>query len=171
VGALYVRSPLQPQATQIGGAQENERRAGTENIPAIVGLVEAFDRFVPRPVFDEGLLRGFTERLAAAATALPGVHRRGPVDDRLPNTLAFTVEGADSIALMANLDLEGLCASGGSACSAGSLEPSHVLEAMGVPAAECNALVRLSLGRANTADEVERACGILPVAIARSRAG
>ncbi|KAB2661399.1 MAG: cysteine desulfurase [Verrucomicrobia bacterium] len=168
-GALYVRSPLQPQPTQIGGSQENERRAGTENIPAIVGLVEAFERFVPKPVFEEAPLRAFTGQLAAAAAAIPGVHRRGAVDDRLSNTVAFTVEGADSIALMANLDLEGICASSGSACSAGSLEPSHVLEAMGVPTAECNALVRLSLGRGNTAGEIDRACAVLPVAIRRSR--
>ena len=168
-GALYVRSPLQPEPTQIGGSQENERRAGTENIPAIVGLVEAFERFVPVPVFAEIPLRAWTERLAAAATAIPGVHRRGAVADRLPNTVAFTVEGADGIALMANLDLEGVCASSGSACSAGSLEPSHVLEAMGVPAAECNALVRLSPGRGNTEEEIARVCAVLPVVIARSR--
>ncbi len=154
-GALFVRSPLQPLAVLVGGGQENERRAGTENLPAIIGLVEAFERFVPQPVFPAERLKLWTQQLAAAASAIPGVTLRGHAVDRLPNTLAFTVVGADSIALMAALDLEGICASSGSACSAGSLEPSHVLEAMGVPKAETNALVRLSLGRETTIEEVE----------------
>ena len=94
---------------------------------------------------------------------------RGHAVERLPNTLAFTVAGADSIALMAALDLEGICASSGSACSAGSLEPSHVLEAMGVPKAETNALVRLSLGRETTIEEVETVRLALPGILNRLR--
>lgn len=161
-GALFVRSPLQPLPTQVGGGHENERRAGTENLAAILGLVTAFERFVPTPVFVPGPLREQTERLAAVAASIPGVTLRGHQSERLPNTLAFTVQGADSIALMAVLDLEGICASSGSACSAGSLEPSHVLKAMGVPPAEANALVRLSLGRASTAAETEHVAQVLP---------
>ncbi len=170
-GALYIRSPLLPQPIHFGGGHENERRAGTENLAAIAGLVEAFGRFVPEPVFPAEPLRALTEQLAAAATAIPGVHRRGHPEARLPNTLAFTVTGADSIALMANLDLEGVCASSGSACSAGSIEPSHVLQAMGVPAAECNALIRFSLGRDSTAAEVEQVISLLPRVLRRSRGG
>ncbi len=78
------------------------------------------------------------------------------------DSLSFTVEGTDSIALMAALDMEGVCASSGSACSAGSREPSHVMLALGAPAAEANALVRLSLGRATTAAEVDAVCALLP---------
>lgn len=94
---------------------------------------------------------------------------RGHATSRLANTLAFTVAGTDSIALMAALDLAGICASGGSACAAGSLEPSHVLRAMGVPAAECNALVRFSLGRGTTDAEVERTIALLPDVIRQVR--
>jgi cysteine desulfurase len=166
-GALFIRSPLQPQPVLVGGGHENERRAGTENLAAITGLVEAFERFVPRPVFDAPTLTPWTETLATALAAIPGVTRRGHPLQRLPNTLAFSVAGTDSIALMAALDLEGVCASSGSACSAGSLEPSHVLRAIGVPPAEANALVRLSLGRENTVDEVQRVVELLPGVIQR----
>ena len=168
-GALFIRSPLQPIPTQMGGAQENERRGGTENLPSILGLIAAFERFVPVPVFPEVQLREFTNQLARAVEAIPGVSLRGHPVGRLANTLAFTVAGADSMVLMANLDLDGVCASSGSACAAGSLEPSHVLRAMGVPLAEANSLVRFSLGRENTAEEVARVCDVLPDLIARVR--
>ena len=168
-GALYVRSPLQPQPTQVGGGHENERRAGTENLAAIAGLVAAFEKCVPVPAFPAERLRDWTDRLAVSVAAIPGVTLRGHPSERLPNTVAFTVAGTDSIALMAALDLEGICASSGSACSAGSLEPSHVLQAMGVAPAEANALVRLSLGRENTEAEVERVIATLPEVIARLR--
>jgi cysteine desulfurase len=171
VGALFIRSPLQPQSTQVGGGHENERRAGTENLAAIVGLAEAFERFVPTPVFPDAKLRELTNQLAKAAAQIPGVTLRGHPTERLANTITFTVTGTDSIALMAALDLEGVCASSGSACSAGSLEPSHVLRAMGVPPAEANALVRLSLGRDSNQDEVDYVSGVLPAVVARLRGG
>lgn len=170
-GALYVRSPLKFEATQVGGAQENERRAGTENLPAIAGLVAAFERCVLTPAFPAGPLAGWTQRLAAAAGGLPGVTVRSPERDRLPNTLAITVAGTDSIALLANFDLEGVAASSGSACSAGALEPSHVLAAMGVPPAEANALIRFSLGRGTTEAEVARVIELLPGVVRRARGG
>jgi len=168
-GALFIKSPLQPLPTQWGGGHENERRAGTENLAAIVGLVNAFERFVVTPVFDPAQLLPLTERLATGAAALPGVTLRSPASDRLSNTIAFSVQGTDGIALMATLDLEGICASSGSACSAGSLEPSHVLAAMGVPANEANALVRFSLGRGSTSEEVDRVLSILPELLQRLR--
>lgn len=170
-GALFIRSPLQPLSTQIGGGHENERRAGTENLAAIAGLVSAFERCVITPAFDAATLLPLTQRLAEAAAGIPGVTVRSPSadSDRLSNTVAFSVQGTDGIALMATLDLEGICASSGSACSAGSLEPSHVLAAMGVPAAEANALVRLSLGRDSTLEEVERVVALLPRLVGRLR--
>ena len=161
-GALFIRSPLLPDPVQFGGAHENERRAGTENLPAIIGFTEALERFVRVPVFDRNQLTPLTTRLLAAVDACEGTHFRGSREHRLANTISFTVEGTDSIALMAALDMEGVCASSGSACSAGALEPSHVMLALGAPAAEANALVRLSLGRANTAAEVEAVCALLP---------
>ena len=161
-GALFIRSPLHPDPVQFGGAHENERRAGTENLPAIIGLTDALERFVRTSVFDENHLAPLTARLLAAVDAIEGAHFRGSRRVRLANTISFTVEGTDSIALMAALDMEGVCASSGSACAAGSLEPSHVMLAMGVPAAEANALVRLSLGRDSTAEEVDAVCELLP---------
>ena len=169
VGALRVRSPLLPQPILHGGGHENERRAGTENLPGIVGMVEAFERFTPTPVFPEAQLRALTERLADGVLAVGGVHRRGATRDRLPNTVAFSVEGADAIALLANLDLAGICASSGSACSAGSLEPSHVLAAMGVPRDQCASLVRFSLGRESTEAEVDRLVAAWPDTVSRAR--
>ena len=166
-GALFIRSPLLPHPTQHGGAQENERRGGTENLASVVGLVTAFERFVPQPVFPADRLRAWTRRLARSVASLPGVELHGCPDHRLPNTLAFSVEGTDSISLLANLDLEGVCASSGSACTAGSVEPSHVLRAMGVPESRARALVRFSLGRESTEEEVASVESLLPAVIDR----
>lgn len=168
-GALFIRSPLQPKSMVLGGGQENERRAGTENLASIAGLVTAFERFVPRPVFKPEQLNPLSHQLRASARSIPGVTLRGDPTQGLANTVAFTVAGADGIGLIAALDLEGICASSGSACSAGSLEPSHVLKAMGVPPGEANALVRFSLGRDSTATEVQEVCLKLPELLSRLR--
>jgi cysteine desulfurase len=168
-GALFIRSPLHPDPILIGGAHENERRAGTENLAGIIGFAEATERFVKTPVFPKEHLLTLTSRLTDFIEKL-GIKTavlRSPRERRLANTLAFTVPGADSISLLAGLDLEGICASSGSACSAGSLEPSHVMVALGVPKAEANALVRFSLGRESTLADVEQVERVLPEVIAR----
>ncbi|MFN7139427.1 MAG: cysteine desulfurase family protein [Limisphaerales bacterium] len=169
-GALYIKSPLHPDPILFGGGHENERRAGTENLPAIIGFAEATERFIREPVFPQPKLNDLTQHLLRSIEAIPGVHFRGSRSQRLSNTLAFTVEGADSMTLLANLDLEGVCASSGSACSAGSLEPSHVMTALGVPKEEANALLRFSLGRESTVEEVQFVSSILPQVIERVRA-
>ncbi|MBK7997640.1 MAG: cysteine desulfurase [Verrucomicrobia bacterium] len=168
-GALFIRSPLLPDPIVFGGGHENERRAGTENLAAIIGFAEATDRFVKTPVFPKEHLLAFTQRLIAFIDQLgpKTAVLRSPRDRRLANTLAFTVPGADSISLLAGLDLEGICASSGSACSAGSLEPSHVMLALGVPKDEANALVRFSLGRESTLAEVAHVERVLPEVIVR----
>lgn len=168
-GALYIRSPLHPDPILFGGGHENDRRAGTENLPAIIGLTEAMERFVKAPVFPRENLLVLTRRLIALLDALKeqGAQLRSPLEHRLANTVAFTVRGCDSISLLAGLDLEGICASSGSACSAGSLEPSHVMIALGVPKEEANSLVRFSLGRESTLAEVEHVERVLPEVIAR----
>jgi cysteine desulfurase len=169
VGALFVRSPLTLDPILFGGSHEYERRAGTENVPAILGFAEAVGRFVPEPVFDARRLGAWTRQLSEVLLSLDGVLIHGDRDHRLANTVAFTVAGADSLALLASLDLEGVCASSGSACSVGSLEPSHVLQAMGVPHDLARSLVRFSLGRENTAEEVSRVCELLPQLLRRIR--
>lgn len=164
-GALYIRSPLQPLPVIMGGSHENERRAGTENVPAIMGFAEAVARFVREPVFPATRLADLSQILLAGVKSAPGATFCGSLTERLPNTISFHVTGCDSMALMAILDLEGICASSGSACSAGSLNPSHVLLAMGVPPAEANSLVRLSLGRESTEEEARFVADRLPTLI------
>ena len=168
-GILYIRSPLQPHPIAFGGGHENERRAGTENLAGVVGMVEALERFVKKPVFDKHRLGSLTEKLIETNSQIPGVQFVGSQNGRLSNTATFVVDGTDSISLLAGLDLEGVCASSGSACSAGSLEPSHVISALGVKRELANSLVRFSLGRDSTLEEVEQICEIFPQVIARAR--
>ncbi|MEP6663763.1 MAG: cysteine desulfurase family protein [Verrucomicrobiota bacterium] len=170
-GALFIKSPLLPDPILFGGGHENERRAGTENLPAIIGFTEALERFISRPVFDREKIVPLQNDLISFLDSLEGVHLRGSLSSCLSNTIAFTVENTDSIALLAGLDMEGICASSGSACSAGSLEPSHVMLALGVEKNLANALVRFSLGRDSTWEEIEAVKSILPGVINRVRNG
>jgi cysteine desulfurase len=168
-GLLYIRSPLLPDPIVFGGAHENERRAGTENLPSIAGLVDSLDRFVKKPVFDKPHISPLSKHLMSAVDSISGLFLVGSREQRLANTVSFVVEGADSIALMACLDLEGICASSGSACSAGSLEPSHVVSALGVDQKLANSLVRFSLGRDSTMEEVETVITLLPEVVRRAQ--
>lgn len=170
-GLLYARSPLLPEPLLFGGGQENERRAGTENLPAILGFAAALERFVTPPVFAAERLAPWINRLQRVLTGIDGVFCHGENVPRVANTLSFSVNGTDSIALLANLDLRGIGASSGSACSSGSVEPSHVLRAMGCSAELAASLVRFSLGRETTEAEVETVAAVLPEVIALARAG
>ncbi|MBO61382.1 MAG: cysteine desulfurase NifS [Verrucomicrobiales bacterium] len=154
VGALFIKSPLLPDPIFFGGGHENERRAGTENMAGIAGLVYAIENFVASPVFESRDLKPLADRLAVLAE-LDGVRLAGPMAKRLANTVSFTVTGTDSMTLLAALDMEGICASSGSACSAGSLNPSHVISAMGRDEEEANSLVRFSLGRETSVEEID----------------
>jgi len=154
----------------MGGGHENERRAGTENLAAVAGLTTAMELFLQTPVFPAADLTLLTTKLASCLAAIPGVTLLAADSPRLPNTLSYVVEGTDSFALLAGLDVEGICASAGAACSAGSLEPSHVVSAMGYPPALARSLVRFSLGRGNSLAEVESVCAILPALVSRAQA-
>ena len=169
-GLLFIRSPLHPDPVLLGGGHENERRAGTENLAGIVGLVEAMERFVKSPVFDRSKLAPLVEKLIGTIENIDGVVVVGSRKQRLANTVAFVVRGADSIALLAGLDWEGICASSGSACSAGSLNPSHVIVALG-QRTQANSLVRFSLGRDSTAEEVVLVEQVLPEIVRRAQLG
>jgi len=162
-GLLYIKSPLHPDPIFFGGGHENERRAGTENLPAIIGLVKALELFVSTPVFSQTKIKPLAEKI-------DGCELVSPRENCLANTVAFVVRGADGIALMAGLDMEGICASSGSACSAGSLEPSHVILAIG-KMEEANSLVRFSLGRNSSEAEVDFVCSVLPEFIRRAQLG
>jgi cysteine desulfurase len=168
-GLLFCRSPLVPLPTLLGGSHENDRRAGTENIPGIIGLTEALERFVPNPVFSRDALSPLAARLSSLVDSLPGVKFVGSRLHRLHNTVSCVVEGTDSITLLAGLDLAGICASGGAACSAGSLEPSHVISALGVSSRLSNSLIRFSLGRFSSASDVAEVERIFPEITHRSQ--
>jgi cysteine desulfurase len=169
-GLLYVKSPWLPDPIFFGGGHENERRAGTENLTGIFGLVAALERFVKPPVFYRSKLKPFSEKLISAVENIDGCEIISQLQDTLVNTVSFVVRGADSIALLAGLDIEGICASSGSACSAGSIEPSHVILAIGKKEL-ANSLVRFSLGRESTAEEVDFVCSALPEIIRRAQLG
>lgn len=169
-GALFIKSPLLPDPILFGGGHENERRAGTENLAAIAGLVEAIERFVPSPVFERNKLELLTSRLSRLGE-FEGINHLCPKAKRLANTASFTVPGIDSMTLLAALDLDGICASAGSACSAGSLNPSHVLSAMGRCDNEANSLVRFSLGRETTDEEINLVLDSFPEFVKNNRPG
>ena len=167
-GLLYIKSPLHPEPILFGGGHENERRAGTENLAAIIGLVAALEKFVKPPVFGTPPVAALTAALRVKLKNIAGCEIVSPSDKTLANTVSFIVRGADSISLLAALDVEGICASGGSACTAGSLEPSHVVLAMGKGEA-ANSLVRFSLGRDATGAAVEFVGAVLPEIIRRAQ--
>jgi cysteine desulfurase len=167
-GLLWIKSPLHTDPIMLGGSHENEQRAGTENLAGIAGLVAALERFVKPPVFEKTKLKFLSDKLISAISKIEGCEVVSPREHCLANTVSFVVEGADSIALLAGLDVEGICASSGSACSAGSLEPSHVVVAIG-KGSLANSLVRFSLGRETTKEDIDFACSALPEIVKRTR--
>ena len=169
-GLLWVKSPLHPDPILFGGGHENERRAGTENPAGIIGLVAALEKFVRPAVFAQSSIRKLASSLRKSVNQTSGCELVSPSENCLSNTVAFVVPGADAIGLLAGLDVAGICASSGSACSAGSLEPSHVILAIGKKNA-ANALVRFSLGRDSTEEEINRVNAVLPEVIRRVISG
>lgn len=169
VGALYVRSGVLPHAILHGGGQENERRPGTENLAGILGLVEAFARFVTPPVLATDHVQAVASALIDRLKAIPGLQFWSPPTGCLRNTVSVSIAGGDSLSLLAGLDLEGVCASSGSACSVGSLQPSHVLAAMGATEEEARGLVRFSLDRSTTLADITTAIAALSEVVCRLR--
>jgi cysteine desulfurase len=167
-GLLYLRAGIPIEPIQFGGAQENQRRPGTENVPAIAGMAAAAE-FVLRDRVEEqkreAVLRDrLWEKISAAC---PDAIRNSDAASCLANTLNVSFPGLSSETILMALDLEGVCASSGSACMVGSVIASHVLLAMGLPAEMAGAAVRFSLGRETTQDEIERAGQIVRDVIAR----
>ena len=171
IGALWIRRGTQLIAQLHGGSQERHRRAGTENVAGTVGMAVAYECACADRSTTAIRLRALRSRLAAACLAVDGVEVTGHPTERLPGLLSLRVQGADGVAINVALDLDGIAASTGSACSTGSPEPSHVLTAMGYTDAEALGALRLSLGRATTDAEVSEACLVVPRVIAEIRAG
>ena len=159
VGALWVRRGVRLPPFVTGGRQERGRRAGTENVAGIAGLGvaaalarrEAWPPKRPR-------LAALRDRLGAgrAGRRSPDAERNGAAEPRVPNTTNISFERVESESLLIGLDLEGIAVSSGSACSSGTLEPSHVLKAMGLPHARTLGSIRFSLGASNTEAEIDR---------------
>ena len=170
VGILYARQGTRLLPQILGGSQERNRRAGTENVPGIVGAAEALR--LAREHRDEESVRltALRDGLIAGMLAIPGTRLTGHPERRLPNSASFTIAGVEGESLLLNLDLIGVAASSGSACTTGSVEPSHVLTAMGVSAAEARGHLRLTLGESSSADDVEFVLEQLPQIVERLRA-
>lgn len=170
VGALYVRrgTPFRPFLR--GGHQENGRRAGTENVAAIVALGAACE-LAAKHIRDENTrVRALRDKLETGLVkAVPETRINGDVTSRLPNTTNISFKYVEGEAILLLLDQEGICASSGSACTSGSLEPSHVLRSMGVPFTYAHGSVRLSLSRYTTEAEIDKALEVIPRVIARLR--
>ncbi|RMG89927.1 MAG: cysteine desulfurase NifS [Candidatus Dadabacteria bacterium] len=170
VGALYVRKGTPYRPFLIGGHQERGRRGGTENVPGIIGLGKACE--LAREHMDEEntRVRALRDRLEAGLlAAIPDTRLNGHPTERLPNTVNLSFKFVEGEAILLLLDQIGVCASSGSACTSGSLEPSHVLRAMGVPFTFAHGSVRFSLSRFNTEDEVDFVVAELPKIIERLR--
>ena len=171
-GALYVRTrtPLQPLV--LGGAQERDRRAGTENVAGAVGFAAAlrlaYDEFDARNAHNRALR---DRLLSELPRRVPYTRVNGPLDGsrRISNNASFCFEFVEGEAVLLALDMNGIAASSGSACTSGSLEPSHVLTAMGVPAEVARSSLRLTVGLDNTPAQVERVLDVLPAFVAKLR--
>jgi len=170
VGALWVRAGLALQPQLLGGRQERGRRAGTENTPALEGLRVAADLAARRLASDPPRLTALRDRLERGILAsVPGALVNGDPGARVPNTANISFDGVEGESLVIGLDLEGFAVSTGAACSSGTLEPSHVLRAMGLPPSRVESAVRFSLGPETTAAEIDRVLAVVPALVARLR--
>jgi cysteine desulfurase len=169
-GALWIRRGIRMGAILTGGKHERNRRAGTENVPGIVGLGAAAAAAAQKLRSESARLSNLRDRLEAGILAgVPGTAVNGSREARVPNTTNIAFEGVEAESLLIALDLEGVAVSTGSACSSGTLEPSHVLRAMGVPAAQAQGSLRFSLGTGNTAAEIDRVIALLPRLVEKLR--
>ena len=171
VGALYVRKGIKLVSLIHGGEQERRHRAGTENVPAIVGFGkaielagQAMDKEAERLSYlRDKLIKGLVERIEH-------IRLNGHPSRRLPNNVNVSVDFVEGESMLLNLDLEGICTSTGSACSSASLEPSHVLLALGLPLEQAHGSLRFTSGRENTEEDVEQVLEVLPRIVAKLRA-
>ena len=169
-GALWIRRGVRLLVPMTGGKQERNRRAGTENVPALAGLGVAAD--IARRKLDAEAQRQATlrDRLEAGILAnVPGSDRNGAAAPRVPNTTNISFERVEAESLLIGLDLAGIAVSSGSACSSGTLEPSHVLKAMGYPHGRTLGSIRFSLGTSNTEADIDRVIETLPPIVEKLR--
>jgi cysteine desulfurase len=170
VGALYVRRGTPIEALIHGGGQERERRSGTENVAGIVGFAEATRLMLQERDFQAERQRSLRDRwIEKALQILPKAKLNGHPTERLPNNINISVEGVEGEAMLLGLDLAGVAASSGSACASGSIEPSHVLLAMGIGPERVRSALRLTLGRSTTEEDLAYALDTLKKTATRLR--
>ncbi len=170
-GALWLRRGTRLAATMTGGRQERNRRAGTENVPALAGFGLAAQMAKAKMAESGARLAALRDRLEAGVLArVPDTAVNGARDRRVPNTTNISFEGIEAESLLIALDLEGVAVSTGSACSSGSLEPSHVIKAMGLPQYRGTSSIRFSLGLGNTEQEIDFVVAALPALVDKLRA-
>jgi len=169
-GVLWVRRGTRVQPILTGGKHERNRRAGTENVPAIAGLGVAARLAVDKLATEGTRLGALRDRLEAGILgSVPGTAVNGTPSMRVPNTSNISFDRVEAESLLIALDLEGIAVSTGSACSSGTLEPSHVLRAMGFPAHRTQNSLRFSLGLFSTEEEVDRVVEVLPRLVEKLR--
>lgn len=169
VGALYVRKGVRLDSLIHGGAQERRRRAGTENVAGIVGLAKAFELARLEQAAESERLIKLRNRLLEGLQSIPHTKVNGSIEHRLPNNVNVSFEFIEGESMLLNLDLRGVAASSGSACTSGSLDPSHVLLAMGLTHEIAHGSLRLTLGRDNTEADVDFVLQEMPVIVKRLR--
>jgi cysteine desulfurase len=170
IGALWIKRGARVTAILTGGKHERNRRAGTENVPAIAGLGVAARLARKKVTTDADRIGALRNRLEERILAqVPGTAVNGAREPRVPNTTNISFEAVEAESLLIALDLEGVAVSTGSACSSGTLEPSHVLRAMGLPAPRTQNSIRLSLGASNTEAEVDFVVSKLPAIVNKLR--
>jgi cysteine desulfurase len=170
VGVLYVRKGTRLSPFMQGGHQEAGRRAGTENVPGIIGIGKACELAAANIEEENSRVKKLRDKLESAILkSCPDCRVNGDIENRLPNTSNISFEFIEGEAILLMLDKHGICASSGSACTSGSLEPSHVLRAMGVPFTAAHGSIRFSLSRYNTEEEINYAIEKIPPVINRLR--
>jgi cysteine desulfurase len=170
VGVLYIRRGTRFLPFLIGGHQEKGRRGGTENVPSIIGLGKACELAAGNMEKENTYVRSLRDRLETELlTAIPQSKVNGNIEKRLPNTTNISFEFIEGESILLLMDQYGICASSGSACTSGSLQPSHVLRAMGVPYTMAHGSIRFSLSVYNTAEDIDLVIRELPPIIAKLR--
>lgn len=171
VGVLYCRKSVCPPNLIHGGEQERGHRAGTENVAAIVGMAAALEEACAQREEKNARVQALRDTVEAGLAQIPGCRINGQGAARLPGTVNAFFEGIDGQSLIYELDLRGVAASSGSACNSGSVSPSHVLLALGLPYAQAHGSLRISLGRYNTEEEAQKIVQEIAGSVAALRAG
>ena len=169
LGALYVRRGIALTNIIDGGAQERGKRAGTENLPAIVGMAAALEEAIANLDANTARVTALRDQLISGLSAIPHCALNGDSVNRLPGNVSFCFEGIEGESLLLLLDMKGVCASSGSACTSGSLDPSHVLLAIGRVHDVAHGSLRLSLSEYNTEEEIDHILTVVPEVVAYLR--